>query len=129
MLNSSRTSAEMKEQVGSHDAPSQPGSPAHCGIGIRDAQDVLMDEVHDLPIERRLESICDVADNLLAKMDGLFADGRVKLDCPLNRIRRCLRAPNHLDQRNQVWRVKRMPDDATFGMLTGRLHHAHREPG
>src|SRR5271157_2297697 len=129
MLNSSRTAAEMKEQVGSHDAPTQPGSPGHCGVGVRDTQDVLMDEVDYLPIERRLESICDVADNLLAKMDGLFADGRVKLDCPLDRFRRCLRAPNHLHQRNQVGRVKRMADDKAFGMLAGRLHDAHRDPG
>ena len=49
--------AEVPLQARTHHAPAQPGPLAHGIVGVRDAQHALLNEVHDLAIERRLEPV------------------------------------------------------------------------
>src|SRR6185436_2398175 len=60
MPDSPLTASEVEQEIGSHDAPTQPWSPADRGIRIGDIQHALLDEMNDLPIERGLETIGDV---------------------------------------------------------------------
>ena len=87
MLNSALAARQVKEKIGPHYSPTQSRSPAHSGIRISDIQYALLDEVHDLTVERGLEPIGHVAHDLFAHVDGPLADRRVKRDRPFDRFR------------------------------------------
>jgi hypothetical protein len=69
MLNAAVTPAEVKQQIGSHYAPTKSRSPTHCSIGISDIQHTLLDEVYDLPIQRALDTVRDMADHFFSNVD------------------------------------------------------------
>src|SRR2546428_14186760 len=78
VLDPTRAAADVPLQARAHDAPAEARSPAHRVVGIGDAQDAFLDEVSDLPIERRLEPVRDVSRELLPQVDRLLADRGVK---------------------------------------------------
>src|ERR1700730_483359 len=125
VVNATRTAAQMKQEIGTHDSPTQPGSPTDSGIHGGDIERILVDEIGYLAIERRLQPMCDVADDLLPNMDRLPADRGIKGDGLLHRFRRGFLASDHLDQRDDMGRIQWPPDDAAFGMLASRLHNSH----
>jgi hypothetical protein len=84
MLNAALTTSEVKQQIGSHYAPTQSRSQAHSSIGISDIQHTLLDEVHDLPIQRALDTVRDMADHFFSNMNGLLTDRCVKRECLLH---------------------------------------------
>src|SRR5438445_598238 len=57
VLDSARSAAEVPLQTRTHHAPTQSGPVAHGVVRILDAQHTLLNQVHDLAIERRLETI------------------------------------------------------------------------
>src|SRR2546422_1875600 len=54
VLDASRPAAEVPLQTRPHDAPSQPGAVAHRVVRVLDAQHVLLNQVHDLAVEREV---------------------------------------------------------------------------
>ena len=84
MLDPTLAAAKMKEQIGSHDSPPQPWPPTHGGIGIRDIQYALLDEIDDFTIERGLQAVSDVSNDFLANMNRFLADRCVEGDRPLD---------------------------------------------
>src|SRR5216684_5891548 len=74
MLNSAWTATKMEQEIWTHQAPTQSRSPAHSNIRIGDIQYTLLDEIDNLTVKRRLETICHVADNLFSNMNWLLAD-------------------------------------------------------
>src|SRR6266436_3643467 len=66
--------AEMKQQVGSHNAPAKSRSPANRSVRIRNVEHALLNQVNDFTVESRLEPVGDVAYNFLAQMNRLLAD-------------------------------------------------------
>src|SRR4029077_11221434 len=52
-----RPAAEMKQQVGSHNAPAKSRSPANRGVRIRNIEHSLLDQVNDFPVESRLQPV------------------------------------------------------------------------
>src|ERR1700730_17010484 len=84
MLNAALNTTEVKQQIGSHYAPTQSRSQAHSSIGISDIQHTLLDEVYDLPIQRALDTVRDMADHFFSNMNGLLTDRCVKRECLLH---------------------------------------------
>jgi hypothetical protein len=78
MLDPACATAEVPLQAGAHDAPAQSRPPAHGIVGVGDTQHALLNEVHDLAVESRLESIPDVAGKLLVQQDRLLSNRRVE---------------------------------------------------
>src|SRR5215813_1499948 len=126
MFNTARAATEVPLQAGAHHSPPQSRPITHGVVRIRDTQHSLLNEIHDLFIEGRLESVCDVAGKLLMKMDGLLSDRRVKFHRLLDRFGRCFSPANDFNQRNDVRRIERMTDQDTLGPLAFRLHDAWR---
>src|SRR6266481_417445 len=65
VLDPARAAGEMELQAGPHDSPTESRPPAHGGVGVGHAQDVLLDEVQDLLEQRHLEPVRDVSRDLL----------------------------------------------------------------
>src|SRR5258708_29903634 len=65
VLDAAWAAAEVVEHHVSHDAPAQARSPAQRGVNVRSTDDAFGDEVVDLPRQRRLQAIGDVARHLL----------------------------------------------------------------
>src|SRR5271168_1617296 len=74
MLDSAWTTAQVEQQIWTHQAPTQPRPPAHGHVRIGDIQYALLDEVDDFTVERRLKAIGYVADDLFADMNRFLAD-------------------------------------------------------
>ena len=129
VLDASRPAAEVPLQTRPHDAPSQPGAVAHRVVRVLDAQHVLLNQVHDLAVERGLEAVGDVTGQLLPEVHGLLADRRIELHRPLDGARGRLHAADHFHQRNDVRRIERMSHQAALGVRALRLHDAGRDAG
>src|SRR5258707_13770161 len=129
MLNSAWTAAEMEQEIWTHQAPTQSRSPAHCNIRIGDIQYTLLDEIDNLTVKRCLKAVGNVSDDLFADMNRFLANRCIERNRALHDLRRSFLARHHLHQRDHVRRVEGMADDAPFGMLASRLHHAHGQPG
>src|SRR2546430_7986600 len=69
VLDASRPAAEVPLQTRPHDAPSQPRAVAHRVVRVLDAQHVLLNQVHDLAVERGLEAVGDVTGQLLPRSE------------------------------------------------------------
>ena len=66
----------------------------------------------------------------LVQADRPFSHRGIEFRRAPNRLLRGLRAPNDLDQRHQMRRIERVPDDAALGVSAAtRLDLAHRETG
>src|SRR6202044_2573998 len=129
MLDPACTTAQMEQEIWTHQAPTQSRSPAHGRVRVSDIQNTLFDEVHDFTVESRLKPVRDMANHFLSHADRLFADRSVERDRSLNSFWGSFRASDDLDQRNNVRRIKRVTNHAPFGILAGRLHHAHGQTG
>src|SRR5882724_3515834 len=129
VMNSARTTGEMEQKIWTHHSPTESWSPAHGRVRIGDIQYTLLDEVNDLTVQRGLKAVGHVADDLFADMNRFLADRFVKGDCTLDSFRRCFFTRDYFNERHHVRRIKRMADDATFGMFAGRLHGAHGQSG
>src|SRR5258707_2960156 len=57
VLDPAGAAGEMELQAGPHDAPAESRPPAHGGVRVGDAQDVLLDEVQDLLEQRHLQAV------------------------------------------------------------------------
>ena len=55
-----------------HHAPAEARPITNRGVGVRDAQHALLDEVKHLPIERRLQTVRDVPGKFLPQMNGFL---------------------------------------------------------
>ena len=61
-----RAAAQVIEKNLPHDAPAQPGAPAQRLVDVGDADDVVGNEMIDLPRQRRLQAIGHMPRNFLA---------------------------------------------------------------
>ncbi len=122
-------STEMPLQARPHRAPAKPRPVGDRNVGISHAQHALLNEIENFLVERRLQSIRRVPRNAFVKPYRLLAHRRVERHRALDRRFRRFGAANDLDQRNDVRRIERMPDDAALWMLAIRLHYIHRDAG
>jgi len=111
-----------------HQRPAQPGTLADRGVDVGDAGDPGGDEMDGFAPQRSLQAVGNVPGDLAADVDRALADAGIKFHRPLNRSGGGLRAADHLDQRDQVWRVERVADDDAFGMAAGRHQTADQQP-
>src|ERR1700688_732616 len=98
MLDAALAAAEVIEEDLPHDAPAKPRSPAQRLVDVRDADDVLGDEVIDFARQRRLQAIGDMAGDFLAQPDGLLSEPRVEFRRAQNGGLRSLPAADNLDE-------------------------------
>src|SRR6266851_2095715 len=63
-----RPAAEMKQQIGSHNAPAESRSPANRSVRIRNVEHALLNQVNDFTVERRLQPVGHVANRLQAAL-------------------------------------------------------------
>ena len=111
------------------------GRPAHADRLGDDAVELLrrddagQDEVHALPEQRRLQPVGDEPADLAVQRDGLLAQGAVERHRGLDLLRGGRGAGDDLDERHDVRRVERVPDQqaARLGHVAG--HVARHEPG
>src|SRR5580692_7699065 len=127
MLDSAWTTAQMEQQIWTHQAPTQSRSPAHGRVRVSDVQYTLLDEVDDFTVKSSLKPVCDMADDFLPNMDRFLTDRGVEGDGPLDGLWRCFGTCNDLDQRNDVGGIERVTDHAPLRILACRLHHTHRQ--
>src|SRR5712675_136856 len=106
MLDAALTSSEVQQQVWPHDPPSQSRSPGNHGVHVRHVHNTLSDQVDDLSLERGLQPIGNVPDNLPAQMDGSFADRSVERHRLPDRLWRRYGTSDDLDQRDKVRRIE-----------------------
>src|SRR5262245_34433606 len=129
VMYTTRSAAQMVNQVRSHKGPAQTRTHAHCGIRVCHADHTLIDQIGYFPVERRRKAVCHMSDNLLANMQCPLSHRSVEPHRAFDGLRRRLRSPDHLDQRNQVWRIKRMSGYAALWMLALGLDSARSNPG
>jgi len=102
--------AEVKKQIRTHQPPTQTGAELHCRVDVRDARDVLFDQIHDLAVQGGLQAIADVPFHLFLDVNRAASHLCVEREGPLYGLRTGLGAPHDLDERNQVGRSERVPD-------------------
>src|SRR5580658_3395770 len=61
VLDPALATANMPKQARAHHSPPEAGSVTHGDVGVRHTQDSLLDEINDLPIERGLKAIRNMA--------------------------------------------------------------------
>src|SRR6516164_4721549 len=125
VMYTTRSAAQMINQVRSHQGPAQTRTHAHCGIRVRHADHTLIDQIGYFPVERRRKAVCHMPHDLLANMQWPLSHRSVELHRAFDSLGRCLRSPDHLDKRNQVRRIKRMSRYATLRVLALGLDSAH----
>src|SRR5207237_6688058 len=108
---------EMPLQTRPHHSPARSGPITNSNVRVLDAQHVVLNQIHDLLVERRLQPIADMAGKFLLQFDRLLPDRRVKRERLLNCIRRCLRSSDNFHYWNDVWRIKRMSDENALRVL------------
>src|ERR1700723_2964175 len=130
MLDATFTAAQVIEKHAAHEAPTQPRSPAQCGIRVGGADDAFGNKIVNLPTKGGLQTIGDMPRHLLAHSNRPPANALVEFRGLLDRFFGGLGAANDFDQWNQMGRIERMSDDATLGMRSAaQLNLAHRESG
>src|ERR1700751_1911509 len=87
MLNSAWTTAQMEQEIWTHQAPTQSRSPTHGRVRVSDIQHTLLDEIHDFTIQGSLKPVRYMANHFLTHVDWLFANRGVKGDRPLDSLR------------------------------------------
>src|SRR5271167_3250705 len=128
-MNTAWSASQMVNQVRPHQSPAQTRTHAHCGIDVRHADHILVDQIGYFPVERRLKAVCYMSADLLANMHRPLSHRGIETHCPSDGLRRRLRSSDHLDQRNQVRRIEWMSGYATLRVLALGLDAAHRDTG
>src|SRR5271154_7447758 len=126
-MDTALAATEVKEQVRSHEAPAQSRSPTHRCIRVRDAEYVLVDQVHDLAIEGRLQTVRDMADHFLLHVNRSLADRGIERHRTLDCLSRCLFATDDFNEGDEVRRIEGMSDHAALGMFALRLTNSNRD--
>src|SRR3984957_14004447 len=90
--------------------PAQPRPMRDRGVDVSDARDTGLYEAERLLPQRRLKAVGDVARDLSAQMDRVFAHRAIEVQRSLDRVQRGLFAAAHLDEWNEVRRVERMAE-------------------
>src|SRR5258707_2309350 len=120
-----QSAAQMINQVRPHQGPAQTRTHAHCGIRVRHADDILIDQIGYFPVERCRKAVCHMAHHLLANIQCPLSQRGVKPHRTFDGLGRRLRSSDYLDQWNQVRRIKRMSRYATLWVLAPGLDAAH----
>ena len=111
----------------SHQRPAQPRTIGDRGVRVGDRDDAFDDEMDCLAPQCHLQPVGDVAAHFLFDMDRVLADLAIESHRLSHRVRRRLRAADHLHQRNEMRRVERMADHAALGMLALGRHAADEQ--
>src|SRR5262249_51357047 len=127
VTNATRPASQVVDQVRSHQGPAQTRTHAHCGIRVRHGDHILIDQIGYFPVKRCLKAVCHMSRDLLANMQWPLSHRSVEPHRAFDGLRRRLRSPDHLDERNQVRRIKRMSGYTTLWVLTLGLDSAHRD--
>src|SRR5438270_4807879 len=117
MFDAADATAEMPLQTRAHHSPARSRSIAHRHVCVFNAQHVMLNQIHDLLVERRLQPISDVTGKFLFQMDRFLSNRCVKRERSLNRFWRCIRSADNLHYWDDVWRIERMSDEITFGLF------------
>ncbi|MNT04737.1 hypothetical protein D3C72_1393280 [compost metagenome] len=97
------------------------------GVDVGHARHALVDEVKRFAPQRGLQPVRDVAFHLALHVDRPLADGGIEGHRAGDGVGRGLLAADHLDQRDQVRRVERMPQHHALRVHAARLHAADRQ--
>src|SRR4051812_37355543 len=97
MLDATGATAEMPLQTRPHHSPARSRTITNSNVRVLDAQHVVLNQIHDLLIERGLQPVADVTRKLLFQLDRLLSDRCVKRERLLNRFRRSLRPSDDFD--------------------------------
>src|ERR1700723_1052054 len=108
MLDATFTAAQVIEKHAAHEAPTQPRSPAQCGIRVGGADDAFGNKIVNLPTKGGLQTIGDMSRHLLAYSHCPPADGLIEFRDPLDRFLRGLGATHDFDQWDEMGRIERM---------------------
>ena len=81
---------KMPLQTRPHHSPTKSRSVADGNVRILDTQNILLNQIHDLAVKRRLQSVTDMTRQFLFQIDRFLPDRRVKRECLFDCIRRCL---------------------------------------
>src|SRR6267378_5567073 len=95
MFDAAGATAEMPLQTRPHHSPAWSRSITNSNVRVLDAQDIVLNQIHDLLVERGLQSVSDVTGKFLFQMDRFLPNRGVKRDRLLNRFRRSLRAADN----------------------------------
>src|SRR3984885_5690651 len=130
MLDATFTAAQVIEKHAAHEAPTQPRSPAQCGIRVGGADDAFGNKIVNLPTKGGLQTIGDMPRHLLTHSNRPPSNALVEFRDALNGLFGGLGATHDFDQRDKMWGIERMADDATLGMrFAAQLNLVHGEPG
>ena len=106
--------------------PAQTRPPANRRIRVSHADDPFRNQIHDFPVERRLQAIGHMSWYLLVQANSTFSQTAIEGRGAFDRLFRGLRATDYFHERYQVGRIERMPDHTALGMaLASRLDLAH----
>src|SRR5262249_26415665 len=129
VLDAAGAPTEMIEHHVAHDAPAQAWAPGQGGVDVGGADDAFGDEEINLARQCTLQAVGDMTRHFLVEAHWSLSDRRVKFRCAPDCLFRSLGPADNLDQRDQVWWIEWMGDDATLGMRRGSLlDFAHGEP-
>src|SRR3954469_24225489 len=117
MFDAASASTKVPLQTRPHHPPTRPWPIAHGHIRILNAQHVVLDQIHDLFVERGLQPVTDVTRKLLFQLDRLLPDRCVKRERLLDRVRRSFRSSDNFHQWNDVRRIEWMSYKNSFRVL------------
>ena len=118
---------EMVGQERPHQRPAQARTFGHGGVDLLGGSDALFEQMDRLPENRRLEPVGDVAEDLLAQTDRPLAEAGIEGLGDVERPVFRRRAPDDLDQRNEMRRIERVAENDPSRPRTGALHHRHHD--
>src|SRR4051812_36419605 len=97
VLHATLAATEMVEQDLTHDAPSESGSPADCGVDVSDADDALAHQIIHLSGQSGLQTIGDMPGHFFVQADGPLAQGSVELRGAPDGLLRRFRSTDYFD--------------------------------
>ncbi|EEF23085.1 conserved hypothetical protein, partial [Ricinus communis] len=133
--------AQMKRQEGSVGGPADTERLGHDAVEVGGRDHALAHQIDAFAENRRLQAICDESVDFLAYFQRTLAERAIEVERSVDQCAGCLRIRHHLDERQQMRRIERMPDDETAGRLhlaglnrsgnarTGRKEQAMRRRG
>src|SRR5438874_10911067 len=95
IVDAAGATAEMPLQTWPHHSPAWSRSITNSNVRILDAQHVVLNQIHDLLVKRRLQPVSDVTGKFLFQMDRFLSNRGVKRKRLLNRFRRSLGAADN----------------------------------
>src|ERR1700740_2440208 len=97
VMNTTWSASQVVDQVRSHQSPAQTRTHAHCGIDVRHADHILVDQIGYFPVERCRKAVCHMSRDLLANMQCPLSHGAVETHCAFDSLRRRLRSSDYLN--------------------------------